>query len=136
MIGRLLKNEEVVHHKDGNINNYSADNLIIFIDQANHARYHQTGILVETSEPYVYYSPKQYADSCVVCGKSIKNTKHDKCRTCLAMERRKVMRPPKSILAELIQTDSFCAIGRKYGVSDNAVRKWCKSYGIDYSKMC
>jgi len=22
------------------------------------------------------------------------------------------------------------SLGKKYGVSDNAVRKWCKSYGI------
>lgn len=24
------------------------------------------------------------------------------------------------------------SLGRKYGVSDNAIRKWCKQYGIDY----
>ena len=23
------------------------------------------------------------------------------------------------------------SLGRKYGVSDNAIRKWCKQYGID-----
>jgi len=23
-------------------------------------------------------------------------------------------------------------VGKKYGVSDNAVRKWCKRYGLPY----
>ena len=29
-----------------------------------------------------------------------------------------------------LKTMSYCSIGRKYGVSDNAVRKWCISYGL------
>jgi hypothetical protein len=41
---------------------------------------------------------------------------------------RKVIRPSKEELKKLINTFSFCAIGRKYGVSDNAVRKWVKYY--------
>lgn len=37
-------------------------------------------------------------------------------------------RPPyKQLLAE-IEATSYCAVGRKYGVSDNAVRKWVKFY--------
>ena len=31
---------------------------------------------------------------------------------------------------EDIKIFSWCAIGRKYGVSDNAVRKWARSYDI------
>ena len=27
---------------------------------------------------------------------------------------------------------NFTRIGKKYGVSDNAVRKWCKKYEIPY----
>lgn len=27
-----------------------------------------------------------------------------------------------------IEATSYCAVGRKYGVSDNAVRKWVKFY--------
>lgn len=43
---------------------------------------------------------------------------------------RKVTRPTKEELAELIESTSWVGIGRLYGVSDNAVRKWAKSYGI------
>ena len=41
---------------------------------------------------------------------------------------RKVERPPfEQLLAEIEQT-SYLAVGRKYGVSDNAVRKWVRCY--------
>jgi hypothetical protein len=43
-------------------------------------------------------------------------------------ESRKVERPPyKRLLAE-IEATSYLAVGRKYGVSDNAVRKWVRFY--------
>jgi len=39
-------------------------------------------------------------------------------------ERRKVERPSYDQLIADVASTSFLAIGRKYGVSDNAVRKW------------
>jgi HNH endonuclease len=43
-------------------------------------------------------------------------------------ESRRVERPPyQQLLAELAAT-SFSAVGRKYGVSDNAIRKWVCAY--------
>lgn len=39
-------------------------------------------------------------------------------------------RPTKKELIEMIDSMSFLAIGREYEVSDNAVRKWAKSYGL------
>jgi len=46
------------------------------------------------------------------------------------MSGRKVERPNKEKLKKKIKTMSMCAIGREYGVSDNAVRKWAKIYKI------
>jgi hypothetical protein len=43
-------------------------------------------------------------------------------------ERRKVKRPPYDQLMAELESTSFVAVGRKYGVSDNAVRKWVRSY--------
>jgi transposase-like protein len=42
--------------------------------------------------------------------------------------RRKVPRPPYEQLLKDVASMSFVAIGRKYGVSDNAVRKWIRWY--------
>jgi hypothetical protein len=41
---------------------------------------------------------------------------------------RRVKRPPYEQLRREIQETSYLAAGRKYGVSDNAVRKWVRQY--------
>ena len=41
---------------------------------------------------------------------------------------RHVRRPPYGRLVQEIQATSYLAVGRKYGVSDNAVRKWVRFY--------
>lgn len=41
---------------------------------------------------------------------------------------RRVKRPPYDQLLAEIEATSYCAVGRKYGVSDNAVRKWVRFY--------
>lgn len=43
-------------------------------------------------------------------------------------ELRKVSRSSRDQLLEDVATMSMCAVGRKYGVSDNAVRKWLRWY--------
>jgi transposase-like protein len=43
-------------------------------------------------------------------------------------DRRKVSRPPSARLRKEIETLGYRAVGRKYGVSDNAVRKWIRQY--------
>lgn len=41
---------------------------------------------------------------------------------------RQVKRPPYEQLKKEIDETSYSAVGRKYGVSDNAIRKWIKYY--------
>lgn len=43
-------------------------------------------------------------------------------------ERRKVERPPYEELKKEVSENGYSATGRKYGVSDNSVRKWVKFY--------
>lgn len=43
-------------------------------------------------------------------------------------ETRKVPRPPYEQLIADVRSMSYLAVGRKYGVSDNAVRKWIRWY--------
>ena len=67
------------------------------------------------------YSRQRYC--CRECG-----TRHDLRDRKPKLERRKVERPPFEQLQADIESLSFVAIGRKYGVSDNAVRKWFQWY--------
>lgn len=41
---------------------------------------------------------------------------------------RRVSRPPYEQLLAEIEATNYCTVGRKYGVSDNAVRKWVRFY--------
>ena len=41
---------------------------------------------------------------------------------------RRVERPPYGQLLRELEETSFLAVGRKYGVSDNAIRKWVRQY--------
>jgi transposase-like protein len=43
-------------------------------------------------------------------------------------ETRKVERPPYLVLLAEIEKNGYLATGRKYGVSDNAIRKWVRFY--------
>jgi hypothetical protein len=44
------------------------------------------------------------------------------------LKRRTVERPPYEDLKKDVWTNGYSAVGRKYGVSDNSIRKWIKSY--------
>ena len=64
---------------------------------------------------------------CVDCGSPCSGTR---CRSCHYLSRRKSSRPSKAELSDLLGSESWCALGRRYGVSDNAVRKWARQYGL------
>jgi hypothetical protein len=48
---------------------------------------------------------------------------------------RKVERPPYERLLAEIEATSYLAVGRKYGVSDNAVRKWVRFYEREQERV-
>lgn len=79
--------------------------------------------------------------SCLRCGKEfvVKYSGHSYCSLGCGIrhsrrnrgprpETRKVSRPSYEQLLEDLKTMSYCAVGRKYGVSDNAIRKWLRWY--------
>ena len=67
------------------------------------------------------------------CGRLTNKSASGKCRQCWnnSKNRKVVERPRTKLLLEELQTSSFLAVGKKYGVSDNAIRKWLKTAGID-----
>jgi transposase-like protein len=66
---------------------------------------------------------------CGVCGISIYNkSKSNMCNNCYKRSTRKIMRPPYEQLLSEIDDLGYCGTGKKYGVSDNAIRKWVKRY--------
>jgi transposase len=46
-------------------------------------------------------------------------------------DRRRVLRPPMTRLLEEVVALGYAGVGRKYGVSDNAIRKWLRDHQRD-----
>lgn len=89
-----------------------------------------------TKNKTIYYTPilkRKKVYHCSNCGKTLKR-KTTYCKECAKIIQRKVMRPSKKELETLIYSKPFTQIGKQFGVTDNAIRKWCKAYNLPYRK--
>jgi Zn finger protein HypA/HybF involved in hydrogenase expression len=63
--------------------------------------------------------------NCLSCSVELSgNHKTGLCSSCYSKSQRKVERPSKEQLLQEVNQSSYVAVGKKYGVSDNAIRKW------------
>ena len=69
---------------------------------------------------------------CQKCGKEIASSKAIHCMECARILSRKVERPSAEELFNYLKSikGNFLEASRHFGVSDNAIRKWCKKYNI------
>jgi hypothetical protein len=67
---------------------------------------------------------------CINCGTQNKNDKYCSAK-CYREDNRKNVPKVPELLKTFIEHRSYCAVGRYYNVSDNAVRKWVLDYGIE-----
>lgn len=72
-------------------------------------------------------------DLCPVCKINYKTPKAKMCLECAKKQQAKNI-PPKEVLSEYIYKYSFKKIGLMFGVSDSAVKKWCRKYGLPSTK--
>ena len=66
---------------------------------------------------------------CIDCGKEIYYGS-TRCLPCENAHRVKEKPISREKLKQLIRTTPFTTIGKIFGVSDNAIRKWCKSFNL------
>lgn len=85
--------------------------------------------LLEINEE-IKHGKKHY---CVDCGKVISN-EAQRCSECASKNSRLVERPTRAELKNLIRNKPFTQIAKQFNVSDNAIRKWCKSEGLPTKK--
>lgn len=105
----------VLDHTNGDGNDNRGENLRLLCPNCNS----QTPTFSGRKNKKYHY--------CEKCGEK-KKSRHSKvCYNCSGFEKRKVKnRPPKEKLLKEIEQTNYCAVGRKYGVSDKAIRKWLK----------
>lgn len=92
----------------------------------------QTFEKVEDNLNFIKQNNKQYKknNTCIKCG-SIITDNATFCAKCVKKENRIVKnRPSREELKQLIRTLPFTQIGNKYGVTDNAIRKWCDNENL------
>ncbi len=97
-----------------------------------HAEVHAENLKIEEKEymdikiieAYKEGKAKKHS-SCKACGKEVaRGAKHCKAH---CIQEKKVPRPSLEELMTFLSENSYLAAGRKYGVSDNAIRKWLRT---------
>ena len=136
VIHRHLKQDEVVHHIDQNRKNNKPENLIVFVSQSAHMRFHSGGRIIPTDESNVYDCEYVYAEiPCGYCGTMFRpsrpKTKYC-CLECAHLAMRTIDRPNKRELKKLILNLTITEIGERYGVSGNTVRRWLMYEGLPF----
>jgi DNA-directed RNA polymerase subunit RPC12/RpoP len=73
---------------------------------------------------------------CIDCGIEICQSS-TRCNICSAKfngGKRRIQRPSREELKDMIRTKSFVQIGKDFNISDNAIRKWCDEYLLPRTK--
>ena len=113
----------ILDHINGDHFDNRIENLMIVCPNCNatlstHCRGNRYGEKMEKikkkREKAIYYCK---------CGKKIRK-KNGICLECSSFLKRKVERPDKELLIEDVKELGYSGTGRKYGVSDNTIRKW------------
>lgn len=117
-----------IHHIDGDYRNCNEDNLEVLCPNC-HSLTINFGSLNKEGRGEIN-SRKNY---CQDCGTSI-STNAIRCVSCEAKRRITLKPVTREELKKLIREETFVDIGKQYGVSDNAVRKWCIFYGLPIRK--
>ena len=134
-LGRKLRKGECVHHKDENKHNYDISNLICFATNADHICFHKGGEIWFDDEGIAHcYIRTQKIDHktsryelCPICG-GLMSFGSKQCMMCYHQS---AVKPEQSVLLQDLQNlKTLEAVGHKYGVTGNSVKKWCKSYNI------
>ena len=136
MLGRELTESEIVHHLDCNKKNNDPSNLVVLVDKSSHMKLHcwiDSGCGVHHS-----YVPKESTffgkgkPKCLMCDNIVTDNDNVFCSTvCYYKSKTHDEKPDKESLIKLIESMGYVQVGRLYKISDNAVRKWVKGYGLD-----
>lgn len=112
------------------LNKLQKDEIINSIKTLNPFECKAVSLFGWENKNFIKYENCQQKFFCENCGNE-KSRYGKLCRKCTNLKNRKVLRPSKEELSLLIQELSIVGIGKKFGVSDNSVRKWCVYYNIN-----
>lgn len=126
-----------VHHVDGDYKNNKENNLELLCPNCHSLTSNYKSSNKNGRQGRKKYILKKQQDFCIDCGEPVyKNA--NRCKECNL--KHKVdngikKRITRNELKQLIRQLPFTHIAKKYDVSDNAIKKWCKSYNLPYKKI-
>lgn len=82
---------------------------------------------------YLGYHSEPQKKKCIDCGIQI-SSQATRCPKCDQKRQQKVERPDRNELVNLIYQFGFEATGRQFGVSGNAIKKWCIAMDLPSKK--
>lgn len=136
--GRAILDSEIVHHLDGNRANNRHQNLLV-LDRGEHAKLETWISQGAPNEKLLganrVNSGKSTAspEYCLACLRTLQDKQRKHCSVECAVSsgnNHNVKQPSAEELFEDMQCMTWTAMGLKYGVSDNAVRKWAKKHDL------
>ena len=140
-IKRPLKIKEEVHHLDLVRSNNRPNNLLVCTKE-QHLQIHSwisRGLPLlgkDRVKPNLVSSKKRVTiPYCQTCDFPVNDGFLYCSAKCTKQGQRKVTWPSLARLKKLLKTHTWVWVGKKYGVSDNAVRKWVRFYGADPKRL-
>lgn len=115
----------ILDHINGKNTDHRFENLRIVCPNCDAALPTFSGRNVKHEKKIKIDNKKHYDNNHCDCGKGIKNNSK-RCINCRSIEQRKTERPTIEVLKNDIKELGYSGTGRKYGVSDNTIRKWLK----------
>lgn len=111
-----------VEHKNGVHNDNRIDNLEFLCPNCHALTDTYKGKNVKNKNPKI-----ETHRNCIDCGEKV-SSYSQRCDKCYKITIRTVERPPYKELKKEIDFMGYAAVGRKYGVRDNTIRKWVRCY--------
>lgn len=122
-----------IHHKDGDYRNNKEENLQVLCPNCHSLTSSYKALNKEGREDRDHSGSRKKYNLCIDCGTEISNGAL-RCRTCENKARIAEKRISREELKVLIRTIPFTKIGEQFGVSDNAVKRWCDGYKLPRTK--
>lgn len=129
-----------LHHKNGNHYDNTLENLEMLCRNCHGVKHNygadQSVYKSKKEKPKVVKERKPKREKkiylCERCGVVLTSgkSKTGLCQACLHKLSRVAERPSREELIELLCKYSYVDLSKRYGVSDNAIRKWLKSYNV------